>query len=964
MRFILRLWAILTTIPQRLVAQRGLVLASAAGLIASITLVMSVPIYADAVYMRILGEKIYQPEGSSSSPRPPFSFLFMMNGGTKGPKQWEEVQPFDEYFKGSLRRDLALPVKSTVIFTRTEPFALFPSGVTNYQDTSSSIGWTGVGYMTDLEEHVNILEGSFPKYEGSDPTSAIEVLVSEQFAFETGLQLNETFTAFTRNKNEAGELINVQLPVRVVGIWTPKDAQEDYWMFDPANLENVLFITEDTYVQYISPVLPDEVYTAFWYMLTDGSGIHSNEVGSVLRHIYTVRRKMVSLAKDVELRDSPINVLLDYQRSAYLLTIMLYAFSIPVLGLILAFLGLVAKLSVERQRNEIAVLRSRGATSLQVMVIIILENLLLGLAALAISAGLAVLVARLIGQTRSFLDFSLQTDLPVSLSLTSVQVGIAAVIITLVALVLPAISAARQTIVEYKLELSRPLKAPFWQRAFLDVLLFIPAAYGTYLLRQQGTIAILGGENATNPFRNPLLFLVPALGIFAASLFFLRLVQPLMRVIAWAASLTKNTGLLMAARQLARTPGTYHTPLVILILTLSLSTYTASLAQTLDRHLVESTYYRVGSDLSFLDSGDISANAGSMFGGMPGSAQTQQKPEEALMNRRFFIPVNEYLKVEGIRDVIRIGSYAAVFEGQDARYLGVDRGEFPRVAYWRSDFATSSLGALMNALAVRMDGVLVPTDFMRSNQLQGGDLVNVRVNVYGKIIDIDLTVVGNFDLFPTWYPSDGPLFVGNLDYLFDQSGGDLSYFVWAKTDPGIDYKELIEKKITQLNIGIFNWRAAEPWIESEQAKPERQGLFGLLFIGFAAAAFLTMLAFLLYVLFSFQRRFIELGVLRASGLSTGQMTSYLSWELVFLVLMGGGAGTALGIWASRLFIPFMQVGADASARIPPFDVTINWSAVFQIYSVFGGLFLLTLIAVLQLLRRMKVFEAIKLGETV
>ena len=117
MRFVLRLWSILTTIPNRLVAQWGLVLASITGLIASISLVMSVPLYADAVYMRILTRKIYQPEAEKAV-RPPFSFLFIMNGGSKGTKQWEEIQPFDDYFMGSGGSELGIPIKSKVSYTR------------------------------------------------------------------------------------------------------------------------------------------------------------------------------------------------------------------------------------------------------------------------------------------------------------------------------------------------------------------------------------------------------------------------------------------------------------------------------------------------------------------------------------------------------------------------------------------------------------------------------------------------------------------------------------------------------------------------------------------------------------------------------------------------------------------------------------------------------------------------------
>jgi putative ABC transport system permease protein len=60
----------------------------------------------------------------------------------------------------------------------------------------------------------------------------------------------------------------------------------------------------------------------------------------------------------------------------------------------------------------------------------------------------------------------------------------------------------------------------------------------------------------------------------------------------------------------------------------------------------------------------------------------------------------------------------------------------------------------------------------------------------------------------------------------------------------------------------------------------------------------------------------------------------------------------------------MQVGVDPSALIPPFEILINWQAVFQIYFVFAALFIGTLVIVVTLLRRMKVFQAIKLGETV
>jgi putative ABC transport system permease protein len=166
-----------------------------------------------------------------------------------------------------------------------------------------------------------------------------------------------------------------------------------------------------------------------------------------------------------------------------------------------------------------------------------------------------------------------------------------------------------------------------------------------------------------------------------------------------------------------------------------------------------------------------------------------------------------------------------------------------------------------------------------------------------------------------------------------------------------------------LNTIVKEWSSADLNIRAEQRRPERQGLFGLLSVGFVASALLTVLGFLLYALFSFRRRFIEMGMLRAIGLSIQQMTALLAAELAFLVLLGIGVGTALGVFASRLFVPFLQIGASTQSQYPPFQIEIAWLSIAQIYVLFALLFIAALSALSALLVRMKIFQAIKLGET-
>ena len=490
------------------------------------------------------------------------------------------------------------------------------------------------------------------------------------------------------------------------------------------------------------------------------------------------------------------------------------------------------------------------------------------------------------------------------------------------------------------------------------MLLLVPVGYGTYILSQQGSVLPSASDVPTEPFQDPLLFLVPAFGLIALTLFSLRLLPLVTRIMAWLSGQTRGVGFVLALRQLARAPRIYAAPMGLLILTLSLSTYTASLSATLDDHLHDQQSYWVGADVSLIELGDNPEAMSGFFSAAP-SAQ-----DETFWR---FPPVSDYVALSGVQDATRVGRYEArVQSGQSfvpGTFIGVDRADLARVAYWRDDFASEPLGALMNRLAPVTDGVLVSSDFMRTHLLAVGDTVNVVVRGYDHSVALTLQIVGSFDLFPSWYPETGPLLVGSLDYFFDEAQLQLPYRVWLRTDPGVDYDQLAQG-VFKISLGAQGVLASRPRILEEQRRPERQGLFGLLSVGFGAAAVLAALGFLLYALSLFRRRSVELGVLRAVGMSTWQMIVLVACEQGFVLLVGGAVGTGLGVWASRVFIPYLQIGAEAVSRVPPFVIEVPWSALLRVYALFGALFVFALGALIRSLWRMKVFQAIKLGETV
>ncbi|HQH39936.1 MAG TPA: FtsX-like permease family protein [Anaerolineae bacterium] len=961
LKLLLRLWDSWTIALKRLLAQRGLALAILLGLVIVIALVMSIPLYAEATYYRMLSAGLFSatPQYRGLAVRPPVALLFRYSGSFTVPQQWEGISPLDTYFQAQVYRDLALQPAPNVPGARlfnTGTFGLFSvqdaAKVTEIQP-AYRIGLACIGQP---EQHIKIIEGDFPA-DATTSAGAFDVALNRSIADKMGVQLGETYIAYDLRALHSYEAQPAQFEVRITGIWEPVNPRAEFWEYSQLPLDNLLFVSETTFANRISPALDDEIYQALWYLPMDAEKIYVGDIEPLLSRIELLRRTVTHILAGTILDIDSIKILEQYQASANNLTTLLFAFSVPIISLIVAFIVLVVTLTVEQHRNQIAVLRSRGATVAQVSRITAWESVTLGIIALVAALPVSLLLAYTIGQVRSFLNFSLATDLRVGMTWATARFGVAAMIFTLVAQVIPTVGAARHTIVTYKQERARALRPPWWQRVWLDGLLLIPAGYGAYRLRQQGGLMPSTEALASAPLQDPLLFLVPALSLFALALLIMRLLPWLMKALAWLGAQTRSVGFLLAARQLARAPGFYTAPLGLLILTLSLATYTASLSATLETHLHDQQFYGVGADVSLVDTGDATGGGDMMMASSLSTAGTSWH----------FLPVSEYRALPGVEAAARVGRYRALVQTghgfQAGTFIGVDRVDFPQVAFWRADFAPVALGELMNQLAITENGVLLPRDFMETYIFNVGDTVNVTVVGYETSVVLSLKIVGSFDYFPTWYPDTGPLVVGNLDYYFMQAQSQLPYQVWLNTEPDVNDESLADA-MWAMDLGAQDMRVTSQRILKAQQQPERQGLLGFLSVGFGAAAILTALGFILYALSSFRRRAVELGVLRAVGLSTRHMTSFVAWELIFLLVIGSAAGTGLGIWASHTFVPYLQMGADATAYTPPFVVEIAWPAILRLYILFAALFVIALGVLVRSLVKMKLFQAIKMGETV
>ncbi len=776
-----------------------------------------------------------------------------------------------------------------------------------------------------------------------------------------GLQVGEHYTLFATG--QAG----TQIPVRIAGVWQAGDASDPFWFYQPDAFDEILLTSESAFVDQAVPTLETPVATAVWYQIYDGSRVRPATVNGLLENVAVVEARVTVLLNNTTLDVSPVPALQSYGKSASLLTLVLTIFSLPVIGLVAYFISLIAGMVVRRGQSEIAIMRSRGISRRKIVNLYLLEGLLLGGLGLAGGLLLGRWMAQLMSRTHTFLDPSVLASnsgqpMAIVFTPTSLAYALVGVALTLAALLIPTLLVAQHSIVTLRWEQARSLLTPVWQRYFLDLILLVPPLYGWYQLAKQGTITL--GSGGSDPFSNPLLFLVPVLFCFSLGLLFLRFFPLLMKFLAGLAAWLPGTTLLLTLRQLARSTTQYAGPLLLLSLTVSLATFTASMAVTLDEHLWDQVYYQVGADLNLAELGESTDETETVT--LPGQETTDTTSEDEPL--WLFLPVGEHLDVAGVEAAARVGDYSATANiggrQQAGQILGIDRVDFPGVAFFRPDFAyNESLGELMNRLAVASDGILVSSSFLTQQGLTVGDPLRLTVGAAGDYAEVSFTIVGSLGLFPTLYPQDGPFFVANLDHIHNALGGTYPYDVWLATDSSADSDTVVDG-VRDLGLVVVTARDARETIAVEQTRPERQGLFGLLSVGFIAAAVLTVIGFLVYAVVSFQRRFIELGMLRAIGLSTRQMAAYLAGELAALILTGVTLGAGLGVWASTLFIPYFQVGDDKTALVPPFVVQVAWAQLGIILVIFGAMFIAAVVVLAVLLTRMRVFEAVKLGETV
>lgn len=904
---------------ERLWQHKLLVLLSLIGLSAATTLALSLPLYVDAVNSGLLSSRLGDPR---------YAFRFRYVGSWQGNVTQADIEVADAALTSNFTMQLDMPVARSVQYTR--------GGLWNIRrEDNQGLGAFGLGLLTGVDDQIEIVAGEWPATTTEE--GVIPVLVAEEMLYKLGIQVGDTLTMLRPGADP--------LTVHVAALWKAHSTADPTWIFRPSYFDNI-FLTQPEHLWQALDGMDHPVEEAAWYLDFDGSSVRTSDIQALLGHISDGQRDLTSHLPGTEMDISPVEELRAFNDEVQQLTRQLIIVVVPVAGLVLYFVSVIAGLLVSRQQHEDVVLRSRGMSRRAILGNHLQLWLILAGIAFAIGLIAAPLVVKLVGRTSSFLEFNMD-ELPLSIQFTQ-QSLLAGAITSLLAAssgLFIAWRTSKQTITSIRQESST--RAPWWQRAYLDLLFLIPAGYVFYTLREKGGLA----TSADNPFSDPLTFLGPTLFALGLTLLFLRLWPFLLRLLVGFVAYTRGIALLMALRELTRSMGRYRGALLMMCFTLSLAGYTASMASTIDRSLEDTIRYRVGADSVLV---------------MAAEAQTEQEETddgETTNTVTGFntLPASDLLNIQGVYQVSRVGSYRArlIVPGQrpEGTLLGIDRAAMATVAYSRNDFATEPYADLFNRLAGQRNGILISAKAAEDYDLEIGQEVTLQISALDEWYETKVPIVGILDYFPTLDPNDGFFVLTNLDPIFELVGTELPHNFWLRLLPNADLTA-IQEAVQEMGYPVLEWRDPQTALDTARAAPARRGVLGFLSVGFIASIALTLIVAITQNAASFRAQSVQLGSLRAMGLSGGTVALYLIFSQGLASLSGILGGTAIGVLTTNLYLPLL----DFSNGLPPYLVRVAWDEITLVYAVFAAILLFTTLFTTILLGRESLAAIVKLGD--
>ena len=565
-----------------------------------------------------------------------------------------------------------------------------------------------------------------------------------------------------------------------------------------------------------------------------------------------------------------------------------------------------------RRRREQALLRTRGASYRQLMWLATVEAALVGVAGcLAGLAGAALVGTLAFGSAR----FGGTTATAVGWTTVAAAAGLAIAALTVI---VPARRDARTaTVAAGRLTVGR-VRAPWWLRYGLDLVLLAAAGVIVVMTGNNGYQLVLAPEGVPTISVSYWAFAGPALLWVGAGLLTWRLcdlllgrgrrvVGAVLRPLARGLSGTVASGMSRQRRALGRS-------IVLVALAVSFAASTAVFNATYRQQAEADALLTNGADVT------VTESPGALTG--PGAAGT-------------------LAAIPGVTGVEPL-QHRFAYVGSDLQDLyGVRPGTITKATALQDAYFTGGTARqLMHTLATEPDSILVSAETVKDFQLSPGDLLNLRLQDgrTKRFTTVPFHYSGVVKEFPT-APKDS-FFVANASYVASRTGGDaVGAFL---VDTGGRHIATVADRV-RARLGpaatVTDLATTRKAVGSSLTSVD---LAGLTRVELAFALLLAATAGGLVLALGLAERRRTFAIATALGGTGRQLRAFVFGEAVVLTVGGLIAGAAIGALLSRMLVTVLTGVFDP----PPSALAVPWSYLIVVGAItVGALALVSAIAV-------------------
>lgn len=805
--------------------------------------------------------------------------------------------------------------------------------VNGQKDGRDKVARSKVIGMTGFTDHIKLARGEMPSAEPVD--GVYQGLASEEALKTLGINIGTKYKMIPFENSDAFYF------VEITGVYEQLTDNDSYWAETMDSYLNAIFIDFNTVKNTMIPAGQFNITEASRRYALNYQSLDMNRISEVTA---AIEEDSAFYSENGYVNEFDVaQIIMGYTDRADRLTRILWILQIPAMVMLAFYLFMVSQLNVDRERNEIAVFKSRGASSLQIFGMYAGEAGLLGLATLVISPFIGLALCQFLGVSNGFLEFVNRTGIAAKITGVSIIYALLAVVVFFVTTMIPIIPASKLTIVEYKQSRTKVKKMSLWEKCGVDIILLAVSFGFLYWYSLNLTNSIAEGTFVATGEIDPMLFIFSTLMILGFGLLFIRVYPYLLKLVYYIGRPFWSPSQYMAVTTVCRSQGGKERFLMLfLVMTFSFGLFSANTARAINNNISDRIYYENGADVVLKEY----------------EMSTSEDGESSFVETDF----ERYEKLAGVElaTKVLVNENVTLRNGKQRDKLtlmAIEPDKFAQTAWFRNDLLPIHWWNYCNALVESRSGVIISTGLAENAGIGQGDVITLK---WGGNDNVDATVMAIVDYWPGLNPNECDFAVMNYGYVRARTELE-PYQIWLKMADGATSEALYES-ISESRLPIESIKDSSQMLISEKTDPSLQGMNGALTLGFIIIMIMTIIGFLIYWILSIKGRTLQFGILRAMGVTFKEIIGILGYEQLLVSGVSIACAFIIGGVVSDLFVPLFQNMYDINDQIPPFRVAAMQSDYIKMY-ILIGIMLLGGFAILgALIRKININKALKLGE--